>query len=201
MKKTAYDKKNNNKNGGFSLVELIVVIAIMAVLTGIASMSLASVMGVSVKQCARDIQSAANQTRVSTLGKDEVIMTITKGPKDPKGNKAKSSQAYYCTIVSTIVTKDGSVKKTKNEEKIGKSNLDITYVLSDSKGNKTSDITLDDTHSLTIKFNRGTGAMAPCMKGDGSSGGDYYCMQIKVKKNSTEKIISFYPETGKVSLN
>ena len=191
MKKTAYDKKNNNKNGGFSLVELIVVIAIMAVLTGIASMSLASVMGVSVKQCARDIQSAANQTRVSTLGKDEVIMTIT------KGNKAKSSEAYYCTIV----TKDGLGKKTKNEEKIGKSNLDITYVLSDSKGNKTSDITLDDTHSLTIKFNRGTGAMAPCMKSDGSSGGDYYCMQIKVKKNSTEKIISFYPETGKVSLN
>ncbi len=191
MKKTAYDKKNNNKNGGFSLVELIVVIAIMAVLTGIASMSLASVMGVSVKQCARDIQSAANQTRVSTLGKDEVIMTIT------KGNKAKSSEAYYCTIV----TKDGLGKTIENEEKIGKSNLDITYVLSDSKGNKTSDITLDDTHSLTIKFNRGTGAMAPCMKSDGSSGGDYYCMQIKVKKNSTEKIISFYPETGKVSLN
>lgn len=191
MKKTAYDKKNNNKNGGFSLVELIVVIAIMAVLTGIASMSLASVMGISVKQCARDIQSAANQTRVSTLGKDEVIMTIT------KGNKAKSSEAYYCTIV----TKDGLGKTTENEEKIGKSNLDITYVLSDSKGNKTSDITLDDTHSLTIKFNRGTGAMAPCMKSDGSSGGDYYCMQIKVKKSSTEKIISFYPETGKVSLN
>ena len=191
MKKTAYDKKNNNKNGGFSLVELIVVIAIMAVLTGIASMSLASVMGVSVKQCARDIQSAANQTRVSTLGKDEVIMTIT------KGNKAKSSEAYYCTIV----TKDGLGKTTENEEKIGKSNLDITYVLSDSKGNKTSDITLDDTHSLTIKFNRGTGAMAPCMKSDGSSGGDYYCMQNKVKKNATEKIISFYPETGKVSLN
>lgn len=191
MKKTAYDKKNNNKNGGFSLVELIVVIAIMAVLTGIAAMSLASVMGVSVKQCARDIQSAANQTRVSTLGKDEVIMTIT------KGNKAKSSEAYYCTIV----TKDGLGKTTENEEKIGRSNLDITYVLSDSKGNKSSDITLDDTHSLTIKFNRGTGAMAPCMKSDGSSGGDYYCMQIKVKKNSTEKIISFYPETGKVSLN
>ena len=151
-------------------------------------MSLASVMGVSVKQCARDIQSAANQTRVSTLGKDEVIMTIT---------KAKSSQPYYCTIV----TKDGLGKTIENEEKIGKSNLDITYVLSDSKGNKTSDITLDDTHSLTIKFNRGTGAMAPCMKSDGSSGGDYYCTQIKVKKNSTEKIISFYPETGKVSLN
>ena len=95
------------------------VIAIMAVLTGIASMSLASVMGVSVKQCARDIQSAANQTRVSTLGKDEVIMTIT------KGNKAKSSEAYYCTIV----TKDGLGKTTENEEKIGKSNLFFILIL------------------------------------------------------------------------
>ena len=189
MKKTACDKNNNNKNGGFSLVELIVVIAIMAVLTGIASMSVASVMGVSVKQCARDIQAAANQTRVSTLGKDEVIMTLTKGKK--------SDEAYYCTIVA----KDSLGNSTENEEKIGKSNLDITFVLSDSKGNKTSDIKLNNTNSLTIKFNRGTGAMAPCMQSDGSSGGDYYCTQIKVKKNKTEKIISFSPETGKVSLN
>ena len=141
MKKTACDKNNNNKNGGFSLVELIVVIAIMAVLTGIASMSVASVMGVSVKQCARDIQAAANQTRVSTLGKDEVIMTLTKGKK--------SDEAYYCTIVA----KDGLGNSTENEEKIGKSNLDITFVLSDSKGNKTSDIKLNNTNSLTIKFN------------------------------------------------
>lgn len=43
------EKKNN---GGFSLVELIVVIAISVVLIGAATISIRSVMGVEVKQCA-----------------------------------------------------------------------------------------------------------------------------------------------------
>ena len=51
-------KKNN---GGFSLVELIVVIAISVVLIGAATISIRSVMGVEVKQCARNIESIIKQ--------------------------------------------------------------------------------------------------------------------------------------------
>ena len=69
------EKKNN---GGFSLVELIVVIAISVVLIGAATISIRSVMGVEVKQCARNIESIINKTRVTTMGKDSAVLEIYK---------------------------------------------------------------------------------------------------------------------------
>ena len=60
--------KEKKNNGGFSLVELIVVIAISVVLIGAATISIRSVMGVEVKQCARNIESIINKTRVTTMG-------------------------------------------------------------------------------------------------------------------------------------
>lgn len=183
-----YNKSKNNKvnmfnkNKGFSLIELIVVIAIMAILTTAAAMSIASIFGVAVKQCARDIKSSINDTRVSTMGKDQVILTIK------KGNSDGSSEAYYCITTE----KDGFGKETTEESRVGRSNLDITYVLADASGN-TSEQTLDATHPITIEFNRGSGSLK--LGSDGK-----YCTQIKIKKNSTEKILKLYPETGKVSM-
>ena len=175
-----YKEKTDNK--GFSLVELIVVIAIMAVLTTAAAMSISSILGVAVKQCARDIKSSINDTRVSTMGKDQVILTIQ------KGNSAGTSDAYYCITTET----DGLGNVTTEESRVGRNNLDITYVLTDDSGN-TSEQTLDASHPVTIEFNRGSGSLKL-----GSNG--KYCTQITIKKNSTEKILKLYPETGKVSM-
>ncbi|WP_455721962.1 pilus assembly FimT family protein [Agathobacter sp.] len=180
--------KNNkinmvNRNKGFSLVELIVVIAIMAILTTAAAMSIASIFGVAVKQCARDIKSSINDTRVSTMGKDQVILTIK------KGNSDGSSDAYYCITTE----KDGFGNATTEESRVGRSNLDITYILTDDSGNNSAEQKLDATHPITIEFNRGSGSLK--LGSDGK-----YCTQIRIKKNSTEKILKLYPETGKVSM-
>ncbi len=178
-----YNKKIND-NKGFSLVELIVVIAIMAILTTGAVMSIASIFGVAVKQCARDIKSSINDTRVSTMGKDQVILTIQ------KGNTAGTSEAYYC-IVKEI---DGSGKETLDEIRVGRSNLEITYMLTDESGNYKEELTLDEAHKITVEFNRGSGSLKA---GDDGR----YCTLIKITKNSTEKVIKLYPETGKVSMS
>lgn len=167
-------------NKGFSLVELIVVIAIMAVLTAVASLSIASVLGVSVKQCAREIKSSINETRVSTMGKDKVTLEIV-----------RKSDGYYCTTTET----DGyGNKKTPEEKKVGRSNLDVSYVMTDRSGNSTEK-SLEAGDTIIIEFDRASGAM----KYDDTSG--KCCTQIKIKKNSTEKILTLYPETGKVSMN
>ena len=70
--------KEKKNNGGFSLVELIVVIAISVVLIGAATISIRSVMGVEVKQCARNIESIINKTRVTTMGKDSAVLRYTR---------------------------------------------------------------------------------------------------------------------------
>ena len=71
------NKKNNNR--GFSLVELIVVVAIGAILIGASILSIASISGTAAKQCARNIESILNKTKVTTMGKDTAANTVTIG--------------------------------------------------------------------------------------------------------------------------
>ena len=62
-------RKSNN--GGLSLVELIIVIAIMAILVGVMAISASSLTGRKVKKCADEIVSTIERTRVLTLGKEQ----------------------------------------------------------------------------------------------------------------------------------
>ena len=162
------EKKNN---GGFSLVELIVVIAISVVLIGAATISIRSVMGVEVKQCARNIESIINKTRVTTMGKDSVVLEIYKEPSD--------GAYYYKTTIN------GTVSETS---KIGKSRIDVYYSINDDNSNEKQ---LNVSDSIVLQFDRSSGAQKADSNGN-------YCSRIRVQKNSTEKVITIYKETGKV---
>ena len=111
------EKKNN---GGFSLVELIVVIAISVVLIGAATISIRSVMGVEVKQCARNIESIINKTRVTTMGKDSAVLEIYKDASD--------GAYYYKTTINGTVSAPS---------KVGKSRIDVYYSMKDDYSDKT----------------------------------------------------------------
>ena len=106
--------KEKKNNGGFSLVELIVVIAISVVLIGAATISIRSVMGVEVKQCARNIESIINKTRVTTMGKDSAVLEIYKDASD--------GAYYYKTTINGTVSAPS---------KIGKSRIDVYYSMKD----------------------------------------------------------------------
>ena len=160
-------KKNN---GGFSLVELIVVIAISVVLIGAATISIRSVMGVEVKQCARNIESIINKTRVTSMGKDSAVLKIYKA----------SDGAYYYKMTINGTESDPS--------KIGKSRIEVYYSMNDDYSGKTQ---LNVSDSIELQFDRSSGAQKPDTNGK-------YCSRIWIQKNSTEKVITIYKETGKV---
>ena len=162
------EKKNN---GGFSLVELIVVIAISVVLIGAATISIRSVMGVEVKQCARNIESILNKTRVTTMGNDSAVLEIYKDASD--------GAYYYKTTINGVVS---------DPSKIGKSRIDVYYSMEDNYGNKTQ---LNGSNSIVLQFDRSSGAQKPDANNKSSS-------RIWIQKNSTEKVITIYKETGKV---
>lgn len=166
--------KEKKNNGGFSLVELIVVIAISVILIGAATISIRSVMGVEVKQCARNIESIINKTRVTTMGKDSAVLEIYKDASD--------GAYYYKTTITTI---NGTVSDTG---KIGKSRIDVYYSMNDDYSGKTQ---LNVSDSIELQFDRSSGAQKPDANGK-------YCSRIWVQKNSTEKVITIYKETGKV---
>ena len=57
------------KNSGFSLIELIVVVAIMGVMIGVVSFSIGLIHSTNVKKCAQSIKTGIDATRVNCMSK------------------------------------------------------------------------------------------------------------------------------------
>ena len=70
-------KNNIDNNKGFSLIELMVVIAVMAVAVGLASLSLAMVNNANVNKAAYDFNSLLNQARAQSIAKGTDAGTLT----------------------------------------------------------------------------------------------------------------------------
>lgn len=173
------NKKNNNR--GFSLVELIVVVAIGAILIGASILSIASISGTAAKQCARNIESILNKTRVTTMGKDTAVIELYKDLSD-------GAYYYTVTVKNGKVDKNGNGETTAETKKIGRSNLEIRYS-ADVSTTFNNASKLDVSNPIKIEFDRSSGAE----KTDIS--------KIWVKHGSTEKTITIYKETGKIECN
>ena len=76
----AEDKKKLAKNNsGFSLVELIIVIAIIAALIGTVVLSVSMVFSANAKACSNDLQRAIADCKVTTMGKAQAWLIVYRG--------------------------------------------------------------------------------------------------------------------------
>ena len=70
--------KKQRKNKGFSLVELIVVIAIIGVMTAVGGYSLTAISSANAKECAKEIEAGLISTRTESYSKDIQIRVPSK---------------------------------------------------------------------------------------------------------------------------
>lgn len=133
--RTGQNGRLRSDNKGFSLVEMMVILAILAVLgTGIAY-SLGLVSGARNKECITQLNTAIGNTRISTMGRKDTYMLI------------------YCGSDGVYVKQVES--GTESEKKIGSESLSVTY--QDSAG---TDYPLPDSSSpLCLYFDRSSGAV------------------------------------------
>lgn len=139
--------KKNNK--GYSLVELIIVIAIMAAIgTGIA-MSFILVFSANAKTCANDIVSAISECKV---------MTMTKG----KGNvrviiyRDGENGAIYSELQTRETPSAGWVTGNDGREKIGANRCSVTAMQSDGSE---KDIPTSPDSAWEFYFDRSSGKL------------------------------------------
>ncbi len=116
---------------GFSMIELVVVIAIMAILSTVGVLSYGMVSGRQVISCAEEIESYLGQTKTQALSRASADLEIFIG-----------DDGVY--VNPSIENRD---------IKVGKSGITVKYQTDDG-----TEFTLSDTERLVISFDRSSGA-------------------------------------------
>ena len=180
---------------GFSLVELIVVIAIISIIGAGAYSMLGLMNGKYARECATKTQAALSQTKVAAMSKskgaalyDVYIRIYT----DTNGS-----------VYVDSVTGGGTAEEYRTTEKIGNARVTVSAVKG-QLGTTASDTTttLSAANEIIIAFNRADGTFNEVMPYEGGVKQDgIYWKQITFSQGSVEYVLELVPVTGKFSLS
>lgn len=176
--------KRNNK--GYTLVEMIIVIAIMAVLAGIVSIGLSSILGIKVTQCTENMENTINKVRVSTMGREEVTLKFY-----------QDSDGKYYAEIKTIKGHGSNTSEETTTKMVGKSGIDVKFTtdsaVTDPTDSSVETLSNANSNAINISFDRSSGQIKLDASGK--------CVRrIWIIKNSKVNSIILYQETGKVEV-
>ncbi|HKM35809.1 MAG TPA: prepilin-type N-terminal cleavage/methylation domain-containing protein [Lachnospiraceae bacterium] len=169
-------------NRGASLIELIFVMAILAVLACSVGLGINLISERPANQCASKLKSMMQNNRVTTMGIWNARLEIY---ADPAGG----------VFVKEVIRKAGG---TETEEFTTLVDKGVTVQYKDNDG--TYRLLGNNTAPLVISYNRSSGAFNDLSATDASLAGKY-CTEITVSKGSTERTLKLSYLTGKISLN
>lgn len=172
-------------NKGFSLIELIIVIAILAVVTGVSFVGLGYLYNSNVKSTIKKINTSLLQTQSYTTAKSV-------GGRDIYFKLYQDSGDYYTAMCRE--DSSGNEIKLQEPEKVGKKNLTVKYVASD--GINVNEVDINSSNSLKLYFDRSTGGLLPM-----ANGGSTYCSKIEISVNGLSKCsVTISKITGKTEV-
>ncbi len=161
MKLKSYLKDNKS---GFSLIELLVVVALMIIIATVSGSALVNVNKTNAKSCATKLSSMLSQSKINSLSGIDNILTLS-----------FDGEYYVCSL-----TKDGESEAYKTEN-IGIDKLEISI---DDYSIKTG--------ILTVRFDKQTGALTEFKYGENgfnaASGTKNNNYVINVTSDKTYKI-------------
>lgn len=165
-------------NRGVSLVEMMIVIAILAVISGIVAMGIGVAISKPAEECARKMQQSLEGARVYTMGKQKMAVKYY-----------MSDGAVYA---QEIITYPNGTTLYKDPEKIGAKGMKVKY----KAGATEYDLS---TTPLILSFDRSTGGLntAECSPSGFSS---QITLEIQVQRGSTVMKVTLYGLTGKVTV-
>ena len=190
-----------NKNKGFTLVEMIIVISIFAILLGIIVPSLNSILGFRVNRAANSIAAALDKTKTEASNRLVGEMKLE-----------KRDDGYYISyyLDRGKVSGESNVKQDQ-PEKIAPARTIISYA---TDSGSEQELAVGD--SIVLTYDRATGAFLPLQEKVWTqkeilsvleAGEDIpltrtgeYCTQITVSGGSRYKRLSLIQETGKYEI-
>lgn len=175
-------------NRGLSLVEIIIVVAIMSIVGGSLIIGIGLATEKPADECAAKLQSILQSSRLAGMGKLDNRVEIY----------VKDDGYIYVLEKVKVATGNGAddYKYQETETRISERGITIEYILADNN----TPITLDkDSAPLILSFDRSSGAFKDLsLMGPGYSG--KYCYKIIITKGTRVRVLTLARLTGKVTV-
>lgn len=194
--------KNDNK--GFSLVELIVIVAIMAILLGVLAANISRISGYRAKECRTKVISSLENGRLMTLSKSRGGSSLVSTKTYLVFVRNNTNGCNYClTVIEDEIT---------DVKKISKGKVTLQYSTDKSATGGTPIGAFNGPNSLSIEsdpdvlddakaagtkvgFSRQNGAFLP-----NDAAGTTYIYQMFASLGPYNYGITLHPKTGKVEV-
>ena len=185
-----------SRQSGFSLVELIIVISIVSILSGVTVAVVSRIQYGNSKKAAADLSSTLSKMRMDSMTKDNwKFMYLYQ----------KSDGIYMCVIEDTLY-KTGLDDRSALDSKLSTDSVNETKLGNDrlkyrvSGTNDTGVIAEKDLgmgEMIKINYNHETGAFNCCNDGDDSDGKFYDTIKICNNSGSNQYELKMVELTGK----
>lgn len=179
LRQGKYKSRLYKNNNGYSLIELIIVIAIMAVLLGTIVYSVTMVFSANSKTCANNIQRAIADCKVTSMGKADAYMELWRDTD----NNVYTQVYVYDGATAGFVAQD--------RQQVGTSQVYVGYVKEGETIADATELTAGGS-KVTIKFDRASGSFDAAAYSN--------CAQIIVRGGSRHYAIDMVRVTGKYTV-
>lgn len=174
------NKKTDNR--GLSLVEIVLVIALMVIITGITGYGLSLIGHKPVEECARKVEIALNQNRTNSMGKKVAYLEFYMTADGRAAFREYSQSARESDV------REGT------EAVIGAADVKMRFVYKNAAGEVVEPKTVLGTDHIRVSFKRDSGSLVEETDGLVLDRIEVYKGEGYVKTISIDKL------TGKVTL-
>ena len=174
-------------DAGFSLIELIVAILIMAIIGGAAIRALNAVLSTKTDAAAKTVQDSLKQTRIAALGKENAEVELS----DSDGIRTNIYAKFYISdgsIYVDVCSDKSGAEVVLDSSTIGSDKYTVDFCYSSGSSIATLD---SSTSNMTvyIYFKKSTGGVSRLYyTRSGTSGKTNGCEMIKVTSPSGETV-------------
>lgn len=177
-----------SENKGYSLIELIVVIAILAVLGGVVVYSVSMLTGQEARECANNLSTALDKEKNYALTKSATADCYMELEKRDSGLYA----VYYVPKNAIVKADEADAYIKAEEQKIGKKSVILEVLF---EGDAPVDATvISGTQSVRIYYNRADGSFKKAAA-VGAVSKTGYCKKMIVTRGKTYEL-ELFKDTG-----
>lgn len=162
------------KNKGFSIVEIIIVIALMAVVSGVFVLSLNVQYSASTNKCAEQINSLLEKTRITTMSKKDIHYLVI---------YQDTNDHYYASITKDVLAPTEPVD-------LGSARIAIFYDIKDDITGAVTEYEVSTSNPLTITFDQSSGSFVEYAP-------NQYVDRISIKGSKDGDAVTLSSSTGR----